>query len=40
MAALTRRHLGRLSAIAAEDREVFLRGHPKFRGRLIAVVLA
>lgn len=40
MAPLTRRHLARLSAIAAEDREVFLRRHLKFRGRVIAVVLA
>lgn len=40
MAPLTKRHLARLSAIAAEDRELFLRGHPRFRGRVIAVVLA
>jgi hypothetical protein len=40
MAPLTRRHLARLSEIAAEDRELFLRGHPRFRGRVIAVVLA
>ena len=40
MALLTRRHLARLSAIADEDRQLFLRGHPKFRSRVIAVVLA
>jgi hypothetical protein len=40
MAPLTKRHLARLSAIAAEDREVFLRGHPRFRGRVVVVVLA
>jgi GNAT superfamily N-acetyltransferase len=39
-ARLTRRHLARLSTIAAEDRELFLATHPTFRGRGIAVVLA
>jgi hypothetical protein len=39
-ARLTRRHLARLSTIAAEDRELFLATHPTFRGRGIAVVFA
>ena len=39
-ARLTRRHLARLSTIAAEDRELFLTTHPTFRDRVIAVVLA
>jgi hypothetical protein len=40
MAPLTRRHLARLSAIAAEDRVGFLGTHTRFRRRVIAVVLA
>jgi hypothetical protein len=39
-AQLIRRHLARLSTIAAEDRELFLANHLNFRGRVIAVALA
>lgn len=37
---LTKRHLARLSKIAAADREVFYERRPEYRGRLVAVVLA
>lgn len=39
-ARLTKRHLAKLSTIAAQDRERFLATHLVFRGRVIAVVLA
>lgn len=39
-APLTKRHLARLSSIAAEDHEDFCRRRPAYRGRLVAVVLA
>lgn len=37
---LTKRHLARLSKIAAEDHEGFYKRHPEYQGRLLAVVLA
>lgn len=39
-APLTLDHLARLSAIAADDREVFFRSQPAYRDRLLATVLA
>lgn len=39
-APLTHDHLARLSAIAAEDREIFYRAQPAYRGRHLATVLA
>jgi len=37
---ITDEHLRRLAAVAAADREQFLRGSPEYRDRVIAVVLA